>query len=270
MWINTPENIFESIPQPEGDDVIIWRYMDFTKYVSLLETSSLFFARVSQLADLFEGSFPQSQPPLVRFLQMLPKDFLPQGVDVAHMPSHGLLEYGKAMRNWTMVNCWHAVDHESAAMWSLYAQSGNGVAIRSTVGLLRQALGTPPEVHDGFFHKGQFHIGMIEYIDYTTSHISPGHGAAPFFRKRRSFEHEKELRAVVMQLPVDDRRWLDYSQHFDDAGKLFPVDLKTLICAIRVAPQAPLWYSDLVSRVTVRYGLEVKPLQSELDAEPLY
>ncbi len=267
MHERAPETTSEAIPKPASDEVVIWRYMDFTKFVALLETAALFFARISHLDDPFEGSFPKSQPPLSRFLQLLPKNFLPEGVEVAHMPSPGLLEYGRAMRNWTMVNCWHAVEHESAAMWSLY---GNGIAIRSTVGRLRSALGVPPAVSDEFFDKGQFHIGMVEYIDYDNSHISPVHGAAQFFRKRRSFEHEKELRAVIMQLPVDAKRWLDYSRHFDDPGKIFSVDLKTLICAIRIAPQAPGWYSDLVSKVTARYGVELTPQQSDLDAEPLY
>ncbi len=35
----------------------IWRYLSFTKFVSLLATKSLFFSRADKLNDKFEGSF---------------------------------------------------------------------------------------------------------------------------------------------------------------------------------------------------------------------
>ena len=42
------------------DDVVLWRYMDFTKFVSLLEKSALFFPRADKLGDPFEGYWPIS------------------------------------------------------------------------------------------------------------------------------------------------------------------------------------------------------------------
>ena len=43
---------------PPPADTILWRYMDFTKFVSLLEKRSLFFARADKLGDPFEGATP--------------------------------------------------------------------------------------------------------------------------------------------------------------------------------------------------------------------
>jgi len=40
------------------DESIIWRFMDFTKFVSLLETNSLFFCRLDKLGDPFGGINP--------------------------------------------------------------------------------------------------------------------------------------------------------------------------------------------------------------------
>lgn len=37
----------------------IWKFMDFTKFVSLLATNSLWCARPDTLGDPFEGAFPQ-------------------------------------------------------------------------------------------------------------------------------------------------------------------------------------------------------------------
>jgi hypothetical protein len=50
---------------PPPDDAVLWRYMDFTKFVSLLETSALFFCRPDQLGDPFEGSISPAEPPIV-------------------------------------------------------------------------------------------------------------------------------------------------------------------------------------------------------------
>ena len=38
------------------DDAVLWRYMDFTKFVSLLDKRALFFVRADKLGDPFEGT----------------------------------------------------------------------------------------------------------------------------------------------------------------------------------------------------------------------
>jgi hypothetical protein len=38
--------------KPEDENAKIWRYMDFTKFVSLLDTKSLYFTRVDRLGDV--------------------------------------------------------------------------------------------------------------------------------------------------------------------------------------------------------------------------
>ena len=45
-----------AIREPEDTDSRIWRYMDFTKYVSLLQHRGVFFGRADRLGDPFEGS----------------------------------------------------------------------------------------------------------------------------------------------------------------------------------------------------------------------
>ena len=45
---------------PKNENAKIWRYMDFTKLVSLLEKRALFFCRSDKLGDPFEGSYSQA------------------------------------------------------------------------------------------------------------------------------------------------------------------------------------------------------------------
>ena len=42
---------------PDNDSTKVWRYMTFTKFMSLVDRSALYFARVDRLGDPFEGSF---------------------------------------------------------------------------------------------------------------------------------------------------------------------------------------------------------------------
>ena len=45
---------------PENPAIPIWRYMDFTKYVAMLESRALFFGRADLLGDAFEGSISKT------------------------------------------------------------------------------------------------------------------------------------------------------------------------------------------------------------------
>ena len=256
------------IPPPPDEDMQIWRYLDFTKFVALLDSKSLFFARVSTLEDPFEGSFPPAQSVIARLIGAFPPGFVPPGGTIAVEP--GLEDVWKTMRYWAMVNCWHASTHESAAMWRLYAPTTAAVAIRSTVRRLRRAIGSAPAPPPGFGGSDRVHIGMIDYIDFASQRIPDGSFAAQFFRKRRSFEHERELRALVLQFPLVATGHVDYARRPTDAGLSVPVNLSQLVDQVLVAPQAPEWYAKLVTRVAKQYGLDVLPTQSELDATPLY
>ena len=37
--------------RPPPEEAVLWRYMDFTKFVSLLSTNALYFARADTLGD---------------------------------------------------------------------------------------------------------------------------------------------------------------------------------------------------------------------------
>lgn len=266
--MNQEEDLSRFIPPPPDEDLMIWRYLDFTKFVALLDTKCLFFARVSMLEDPFEGSFPPAQSVLERLIAAMPPGSVPPGATIQMGPD--LPDVWKTMRYWAMVNCWHASDYESAAMWRLYAPTTAAVAIRSTVRRLRTAIGSAPPFPPGFGGADRVHLGMIEYIDFASQRIPDGSFAAQFYRKRRSFEHEREFRALLLQFPVKPDRHMDHDLRPTDAGLSIPVDLHELIEQVLIAPQAPEWYARLVTRVAAQYGLDVVPKQSELDATPLY
>ena len=105
--------------------------MGFAKFVDLLQRQALFFARADKLGDEFEGSWPKAGLESRReaFKKLVGHD----------IDGKTLSEFFKIQRKFTVVNCWHLNEHESAAMWKLYQPSGDGIAIRSTCGHLRKS-----------------------------------------------------------------------------------------------------------------------------------
>jgi hypothetical protein len=50
------EDQHPSFKTPTNQDIRIWRYMDLSKFLAILQKQSLFFPRATLLGDPFEGS----------------------------------------------------------------------------------------------------------------------------------------------------------------------------------------------------------------------
>ena len=134
-------------------DAALWRYVNFTKFVSLLDKSALFFARADKLGDPFEGSFP------VGNVEVDPLSYSdPLLEDLYRSARHCV----KDIRPFTLVNCWHESPHESDAMWKLYSGDREGIALRTDFKSLSESLVGEEAVH----------IGKVSYIDFGTARIS--------------------------------------------------------------------------------------------------
>ena len=139
------------------DALTIWRYMNFTKFVHLLSTNSLFFARTDTLGDHFEGALPRPVAEKRRDAYRFSYPGAPDG------------EYerlGRLEREFVAVNCWHMSEHESAAMWSLYLDANEGVALRSTVGRFKASFDATDLSHIVY-------LATIRYIDYGRDTFEP-------------------------------------------------------------------------------------------------
>jgi hypothetical protein len=141
-----------------------------------------------------------------------------------------------------LINCWHMNHFESAAMWELYAQRDSGIAIKTTFKRLKDSLGenTPDLIK----------FGLAEYNEGWVQEDNFYHR---FLWKRKSFEHERELRAI---LQLDMERDTSNPNQKTKFGKYVTVDVDTLITNIYVAPKAQSCVGDLVKAVAVRYGLK--------------
>lgn len=155
------------------------------------------------------------------------------------------------------VSCWNASDVENAGLWNLY---GGGVAVRSTFQKLKNCLQCPEPVF----------IGMVRYIDYRAETFDSSSGFHPLMHKRRHFEHEQELRAVIAGQRTegvgDDWHWVEEDPRH---GIVATVDLKELVDEIRVAPEDTV-LAEVVPELVERYRLDARVEQSSLDDPPQF
>lgn len=234
----------------------IWRYMDFTKFISLLENEKMFFPRADLFNDKFEGTYPKShQRAKVTEASSLNQE---EYEELLKLMVNSSIHFRKTM----YINCWHINEFESEAMWKIYSSTNNSVVIQSTFENLKQAFCN--ESHS-------IYIGKVNYIDYNTELIDMSNGFTPYLYKRKSFEYERELRAVISQFPSmqegDSLFDLDIKKFSD--GINVPIDLFTLIEKIYISPIADEWFKELVIQIVKRYNLRKEVIQSELAQWPL-
>ena len=262
--------------------------MDLVRLLSLLQTRSLNFARVDTFEDPFEGSLPilnymGQEQQIKRYFAKGRRD-TPQEhwgeMGTAEALLDNLQDTTRRARECTYINCWHAGDTESLAMWKLYGTPTGSVAIQTTYSKLVEAL--PPQLRlpesivDGKSWSTDVYVGMVRYIDYRGSvdYLPGGNLLYPFVHKRKELAHEKEVRAFAffgegLTISLADRtRLLDRISM--PHGLRARVDIEQLVETIRVQPATPDWARDAIENLIRRYGWDMKLTPSEIDTEPLY
>lgn len=247
------------IPNSES---VLWRFMDLAKFISLIQTNSLYFSR----ADCFEDPFEGATGILARQKEwdkccytfccdaidsLKQIDGISRGLEEIERQAQKLfLEFKESTSKQvlhTFINCWHENQHESEAMWKLYTKDlSQGIAIRTTYNRLYDSMQKNPSIS----------IGRVNYIDYSKRFAGLDD---VFWYKRCSFEHEKEVRAMFS----------DHTQN-DTLGILIPVDLNTLIDKIYVSPTAPSWFYSLVRNLLDKYTIHKEVADSTLNIKPFY
>jgi len=358
------------------DNTTVWRYMDLTKFLDVLENNSLFFASGStiQKLDSFEGWIPpidfeklknkhvlkeinkskmlineygnyinkqnESLNKSIDFIDYNIKQIKGSDIDaeqnikkweerkeeLLQEKKKGLKEfsyfkensisdddikrstetvffnvYNKAINDFQKIihiNCWYIGKHESDAMWKIYLQSNEGIAIKSNISLLKKC----------FIHPS-VHIGKLDYIDFEKKSIFDKFSenfienlinynnaknnsteecekaikelyddlVRLFLLKRHNFRHEKELRIITIDKPYYFEKFPQTNNFFglweniNNNKKeidLYPspsngipvfINVKKLIEKIYLSPATPEWVENTIRKVlTKKYNVDNK------------
>lgn len=231
MYIDNP-----NISLPDNEEIIVWKYLDLSKFLDLLMSRKLFMSRSDKFEDQYEGTFSEPTFEEIKKLSANNPEFLNQY---------------KSKREKVSISSWHINEYESFAMWQIFTQNNEGLAIQSTIGRLKKAL-IPEKNFEQF-------IGEVNYIDYKKEYIPFEDAFFPFLFKRKSFQYEREIRILTDTSKFDIKL---------NEGLKIDVDINQLIECIYIHPKSENWYKklviDLVSKLDFDFKIEISDLESDI------
>jgi hypothetical protein len=247
---------------PTDENIKIWRYMDFTKFLSFIDKKTLFFTRVDQLEDKFEGRFTK-----YLFNPEIEEKATPNEKEKLRQYRDNSSKFNERERTALAVNCWHMNEYESAAMWKLYVKSDEGIAIQSTYSRLLNSFYDS----DGYM----LFVGTVKYIDYNKEVIPVDNMFYPYIHKRRSFEYERELRAIITPSmittnPSGKKGKAITLGRLPKEGVHIPINIPSLVEMVYVSPTCEIWFEDLVRSVLKTYQIEKIVKRSSLADDPIF
>lgn len=191
----------------------------------MIESKSLWFSRVDQLDDPLEGTHTDAELRGIRKY-------------VEKSRARRLIRLMRVSRRELYVSCWRAGTTESLAMWDLYGKGTGIVAVKSTVGRLKEAVAT---------HNQPVFISKLRYFDWNDA---PGldNVLVACSRKDLGYQHESEVRAIIMGFSRD-------RSAKQPIGIRVPVNIERFFTEVMVGPREKKWVVRLVERVMNRYGL---------------
>ena len=242
--------------QPK-DTARLWRYMDFAKLVSLLESEALYYPAASAFRDPYECQMPTAFADWLQGEVFSGEQIIEYQGNRIHSHDIGDLILGawKLFRDTSFISCWHLANVESAAMWNQYEQYGNVVAVRTTFGRFKDALvSSLPDVTGG----------NVSYIDFGRKR-NDTRALDWSYLKRLSFSHEKEFRSII-HLSLPERLKLSP----DTKGIRVPVVASVLIEEVFISPFAAEWLKELTEQMLDKYGVLCPVHHSPLYDPPTY
>ena len=232
MYLNN-----KNIKLPEDSNTIVWKYLDLSKFLDLLMSQKLFMSRSDKFEDQYEGTFSEPTFEEIKKLSIDNPEFL---------------NFYKTHREKVAISSWHINEYESFAMWQIFTQNSEGLAIQSTISRLQKAL--HPETS---FNQ---YIGEVNYIDYKKEYIPFDDMFFPFLFKRKSFQYEREVR-ILSDVA-------DNSIKINDGLKI-NVDINELIEKIYIHPKSENWYKNLVIQLVKQLGFDFCIEKSDLESDIL-
>ncbi len=237
---------------------ILWRYMNFDKFVSLLTTSSLHLSRIDTLKDAREGRWP---------IRGASEADDPDSVDPEETA-----RIRKKFREQMFVSCWCAAKEELLPMWGLYTDDQFGIAMMTDLESLKESLCGP----------GQEFISPVIYEDWNEEHGSLTDPMLPTIFKRDVFSFEQEVRIIRwpwaeelmvsanmadrlgLNLPAEGLSVVKNFHNLEYENQNAPVDLTKLVKKILVTPNAEDWITTTVRELVDKFELDVSVDKSRI------
>lgn len=253
-------------------DSTVWRYMSFTKFISLLTYQALWFSKLHTLQDKFEGIIPQLvKNKMTSDNQKWKKIFNAKEhhEQIDNWPSKNE-EDGREL---LVVNCWFMGEDESNEMWEQYGGGMESVAIKSTIGQLRDSVLV-------IQNEGISQLGKVSYVSMESHEMSiyeASQASKRAFLKDNKYALEQEIRILTMNFKTINcasPEGIPYkseevagpkANNFENPGIYIGILLDKMISGIIVRPGSESWFFKLVDRIVKLSKLRVQVSRSSLD-----
>lgn len=266
MSIPCNSQISDELGLPDNDSALVWRYMDVVKFESLLKEKSLYFASARQLGDEHEGSLTDEELKAMfdmDFSQVTEQEFYTLKKFYKNFRFGGSSVW-EPLRDYVKINCWHLNEHESYAMWNLYAGQSRGIAIQTTISKLLQSIYQYKIKPD--YESEKISIGRVKYVNFSKENrglfLSD---KARFLYKKNSYSSENEIRLLVSL-----RLAAEYGVDIPIDGIFVPVNLKELISKVYISPYFDQQDENYVNNIMKKYGYDFEIVHSELRSGSVY
>lgn len=236
----------------------LWRYLDVYKFYDLVAGRYLPLPRMDSFSDNFEGmplglllDLKKEREQLGRPVQF--HDLLEQKENLSADTLRKVQSY-QEIRQSTYVSCWFHADHESMAMWDLYAGK-DGVAISVDADVLiggqqDHLFQIEPDSLDAAYP------GFVEYTEFLRfdpetelEHLKVSRVA---LRKHISYAHEQEFRIVFRRkAPLPEKETCLYIKQ---------PDFRLIDAQFYTHPFMPSWKRKSVLSMALKQGLDI-PVQ---------
>jgi hypothetical protein len=251
------------MPKTISDETAIWRYMDLPKFISMLSSNSLWFAKAAFFEDVYDCScevirpeMPQDAPEpkwITRIVASRDPVQISRTRFFSDLCDEAAAHFDRAPEH-IYVNSWCLAD-QSMAMWQIYGSDGCGIAVKSSIDQYQRSVALDIPEQQFKFDRVEYDLdcGWNSTIDLSRGSTPVGSGVwrellKIAFHKRTCFAYENEWRAALYQ----DKR--------DITGCSVPADLDILVSEIYVGPKASQLDFEVVSAVMEKFDLE-KPLK---------
>lgn len=206
--------------------LILRRFMDFSKFQHLINTRTLYLAPASAFDDKLEGHYT------FRDYGEWDKQLVEWGFDSTgrKMAEQAKATIARHNQGTVVVSCWTKASANDPRMWKEYARTPEAIVLETTVGRLRQTLGS------GFL------IVPVRYLDFDEQQIPKEHSYQPFCYKQCNYAWEREVR-VIGEMEIGKRI---------GTPREAPISLSTLISKVSLHPQASRSFVDSVLELVLQ------------------
>jgi hypothetical protein len=241
------------------DSRILWKFLDLAKFMSLIASEELFFARLATFSDPWEGYFPHYYRDHAAVEPAKDAASSNTSQTESEIANELVKEFAMARENFA-ASCWLENDRDNEAFWKLYSNVEYGLALQTSVKSFKKAL-EKAVAHDVYITK-------VNYVDFKKDKPPANNIYWAALHKRIEFQYENEVRAIIWEKQKYDTEPKGIRPFNNPNGVSLKVDIHSLIEEILISPLSPDWFYESIVLLLKKLKMNFKVKKSSLYTPP--